>query len=795
MADRVGQQLGQYRLLRLLGSGGFAEVYLGEHVHLGSQAAIKVLHTNLATPEDIAAFRTEARTLATLVHPHIIRLLDFGVEGSTPFLVLDYAPNGSLRTRLLARTPLPLATVLPLVRQVAEALHYAHEQKLIHRDVKPENLLLGRNNEVLLTDFGIATVAQNTSQQRTEGVAGTAAYMAPEQLQGKPRPASDLYSLGVVVYEWLTGERPFRGGPIEVATQQILTPPPPLREKVPTLPAAVEQVVLTALAKDPRERFGSVRAFATALEQAARPEAAPTTFQTAPDALATRLPTPPGRQPVSAPPASGQPAPNTPGASTPLIYDAPTRLTSPEAPTPSIHDAPTQLTPATPGGWASPTPVPTSTPSTPQAWLDPARGNETLRAVAPPGATPVPPTMRGEPGGLPPTLPPPSRRRVGWVAVLSVVLVLIVVGSGLGVLGANHQGPLASLFGRGVTPTTGVNKPQGCKKIGVLLPESNSSPRWERYDHPLLSAAITQALPGATIDYSNANGSADTQQSQAQADLTNGDCILVVAAHDSSAAAAIVTLAQQQHVPVIAYDRLIQSNDLNYYVSFDGVAVGKLQGQYIVDHYQQHVSTGHNNIVFIDGSPTDNNATLFANGAHLVLDPLIMAGTLNKVYEQFTPNWDPPTGETEMEAALTANNNNVQIVLSANDDLGGAVIQALQAQGLAGRVLVTGQDATVFGLQRILEGTQSMTVYKQISKEAQATAQLVAALSKGAATSSLINGQQQVQSGGEIPSILLTPIVVDKSNISSTVLADGYVTKNQLCTGIPAGTDTGGICS
>lgn len=336
---------------------------------------------------------------------------------------------------------------------------------------------------------------------------------------------------------------------------------------------------------------------------------------------------------------------------------------------------------------------------------------------------------------------------------------------------------------------------KGCTKVGVLLPETNSSPRWEAYDHPLIVAAIKKYLPNATIDYANANGSADTQQSQAEADLTKGDCILVVAAHDSSAAAAIVAKAKQQQVPVIAYDRLIQSNDLAYYVSFDNVQVGKLQGQYIADHYQQYEVNGQPaNVAIIKGAQTDNNAILFAQGGHSVLDPLASAGKIKIVYETFTPNWNPPDGQTEMEAALTKQNNNIQVVYTANDDLGGAAVQALAAQHLAGKVLVTGQDATVPGIQRILEGTQAMTVYKPIAKEADATGQLVAAISKGTDTSSLVNGQTATQGGANIKSILETPVSVDKSNVASTVIADGYVTKAQICPGIPAGTDTGGIC-
>src|SRR5437763_9426386 len=194
MADRVGQQIGNYRLIRLLGEGGFAEVYLGEHIHLGTYAAIKVLHTQL-TSDDVEQFRSESRMIARLEHPHIVRVLDFGVEGKVPFLVMGYAPNGTLRQRHRQGEPLPLTTVVTYVKQVADALQYAHEQRLIHRDIKPENMLLGQRNEVLLSDFGIAFIAQSSHYQGTRDVVGTVAYMAPEQIQGKPRPASDQYAL------------------------------------------------------------------------------------------------------------------------------------------------------------------------------------------------------------------------------------------------------------------------------------------------------------------------------------------------------------------------------------------------------------------------------------------------------------------------------------------------------------------------------------------------------------------------------------------------------------------------
>src|SRR6266702_5425538 len=265
MADYIGQQLGNYRLVRLLGQGGFADVYLGEHIHLKTQAAIKLLQVRLVG-SSMEQFRAEARAIASLVHPNIVRVLDFGVQEGIPFLVMDYASNGTLRQRHPKGSRLAPATIVPYVKQIAAALQYAHDRRLIHRDVKPENMLVGRNEEVLLSDFGLVMIAQSTSSQTIKEMVGTLPYMAPEQIDGKPRPASDQYALGIVIYEWLSGEHPFRGSLVEIATQHLMTPPAPLHEKVPGISPAVEEVVFTALAKDPQRRFASVHTFATAFE-------------------------------------------------------------------------------------------------------------------------------------------------------------------------------------------------------------------------------------------------------------------------------------------------------------------------------------------------------------------------------------------------------------------------------------------------------------------------------------------------------------------------------------------------
>ncbi len=237
MADYTGQQMGNYRLLRLVGRGAFADVYLGEHIYLQTQAAIKVLHIQMGSNE-VADFRREAKIIAHLLHPHIIRVLDFGVEGNTPFLVMDYAPHGTLRRAYPRGTHLPLPTIISYTSQIAQALQYAHDRGVIHRDVKPENMLLNANKEILLSDFGIPAVEQSTSMLITQKMsdlktAGTASYMAPEQIQGHPHPSSDQYALGIVVYEWLSGSLPFAGDACSVMYQQVNVQPPPLREKLP----------------------------------------------------------------------------------------------------------------------------------------------------------------------------------------------------------------------------------------------------------------------------------------------------------------------------------------------------------------------------------------------------------------------------------------------------------------------------------------------------------------------------------------------------------------------------------
>lgn len=263
------QQFGSYRLLHLLDSGGFADVYLAEHIYLKTLYAVKVLQIHVFDEDQQQRFLDEARIIARLYHPHIIQVIDYGVEHATPFLVMSYAPHGNLRQLHPEGLCVPLETVVHYVKQVAGALQYAHDRHLIHRDIKPENLLLDVNDELMLSDFGIAIVARSSHSQSLQDVVGTANYMPPEQLKGHPRPASDQYALATLAYEWLCGAPPFEGDTyLDIAKQHLSAPVPLLTEKIPGIPPSVAAVITRALAKDSHQRFENVQAFADALEQA-----------------------------------------------------------------------------------------------------------------------------------------------------------------------------------------------------------------------------------------------------------------------------------------------------------------------------------------------------------------------------------------------------------------------------------------------------------------------------------------------------------------------------------------------
>jgi serine/threonine protein kinase len=267
----LGRQLASYRVLQPLGQGSFAQVYLGQHIHLDNFVAIKVLHAQLGEQEE-KDFRSEALLLVKLKNAHIVRLLDYGIIDNRPFLVTELAKKGSLHKIYPHGTRLPLPEIAAYTTQIAEALNYAHEQNIVHRDVKPENILVGDNDELLLADFGIAKLLGTSGSYLTGRAAGTLAYMAPEQFMGHGSPASDQYAVGVMVYEWLTGRFPFVGTAAEVMGQHLKNPPLPISQFNPQVSPDVEWAVQIALKKEPEQRFRNLLAFAQALRQAAQVE-------------------------------------------------------------------------------------------------------------------------------------------------------------------------------------------------------------------------------------------------------------------------------------------------------------------------------------------------------------------------------------------------------------------------------------------------------------------------------------------------------------------------------------------
>jgi len=316
--------------------------------------------------------------------------------------------------------------------------------------------------------------------------------------------------------------------------------------------------------------------------------------------------------------------------------------------------------------------------------------------------------------------------------------------------------------------------------VVFLLPE-NVTARWESQDRPFFIEAMKKEFPSAQVKVENALNDASKQQAQAEAALASGAKILVVTAIDQKGAAVIVNDAQKQGVPVIAYDRLIRNAPVGYYVSVDGIKIGELQGAWLAAD-----TKGRARIAVINGSPIDDNAHLFAQGYMSILKPLFDKGSRKEVADIWTPLWDPSKAQAEMDQILTKTNNGVDAVLSANDGMAGGIIASLQAQQLAGKVPVTGLDGTLNSLQLILQGKQSMTVWRSLKEQAGKAAAIAAALLKGEKPSpDLFAGATMNNDQAMVPWAKVTPQVITLDNMHLEI-EDGAVTKEALCNGMPA---------
>lgn len=320
--------------------------------------------------------------------------------------------------------------------------------------------------------------------------------------------------------------------------------------------------------------------------------------------------------------------------------------------------------------------------------------------------------------------------------------------------------------------------------IAFLMPCSTCADRFEGKDKPYFTDAVKALDPKATVIANNAQGSADTQLQQAESALTNGAKVIVISPYTAQAGASIVEKAHADGAKVLAYDGNVEGAVPDAYISFENEMVGQLQGQYLLDNLK-----AGSTVVMINGDTTSAPGKAFKAGAHKVLDPAFASGKLKLGYESDTAGFDPATGQRSMEQALTTLNDKVDAVLAPNDGLATAVITALTARQLNGKVLVTGQDATDAGLTKIVLGDQSMTVYKSIHDEATTAAKLALALATGddatvkaTATASVNNGS------GDIPSVLLKPVAVTKDKIADTVIKDGFTTKAKICVDAAAST-------
>ncbi|MEY4171254.1 MAG: hypothetical protein RLZ94_2327 [Actinomycetota bacterium] len=370
-----------------------------------------------------------------------------------------------------------------------------------------------------------------------------------------------------------------------------------------------------------------------------------------------------------------------------------------------------------------------------------------------------------------------SKRTFGAIAGLAAAGLLLAACGGSGGDAASSSAAPASSSAAPESSSAEPAPEPVAAKVGVILPDAASSARWETADRPFLEQAFQAA--GVEYDIQNANGDKAKFATIADQMLASGINVLMIVNLDSPSAAAVIAKADAQGVPTIDYDRLTLGGGAQYYVSFDNVAVGTKIGEGLVTCMQNNGNDA-GPVVLLNGSPTDNNATLFKEGYQAVIE----GAGYTIAADQSVPDWDNTKAGTIFEQIYTEVGGDLIGVASANDGLGGAAIAVLERNGVAGEIPVTGQDATDEGLQRVLLGTQCMTVYKAIKAEADAASALAVALAKGEiptadglATASVTD----TETGGTVKAVLLEPISVFPENVKD-VIADGFTTYDRVCT-------------
>ena len=376
-------------------------------------------------------------------------------------------------------------------------------------------------------------------------------------------------------------------------------------------------------------------------------------------------------------------------------------------------------------------------------------------------------------------------RSTKWVSVIAAAALTF------GVAACGSDNNKSSSSSGSSTSTSSSSSGGKSGKIALLLPESKTA-RYESQDRPNFERKLKEICPDCQEIYSNADQDASKQQQQAEAALTQGAKVLVLDPVDAASAAAIVTRASQSNVPVISYDRLISNSKVKYYISYDNAKVGKLQATSLIDKLKKDGKTS-GSLVMINGAPTDNNAKLFKEGAHSVID-----GSGFKVAKEYdTPDWSPDKAQSEMEQAITALGKTGFVgVYAANDGNAGGAIAAMKSNGVdPKKIPTTGQDAELAGVQRIVAGDQYMTVYKAIKPQAEIAAQLAVNLLRGEEPKAgTVNVQTPNGSAGKVPSVIFDPVAVTVDNINDTIIKDKFWTAAQICTGqYAAGCKSAGI--
>lgn len=355
-------------------------------------------------------------------------------------------------------------------------------------------------------------------------------------------------------------------------------------------------------------------------------------------------------------------------------------------------------------------------------------------------------------------------------STLAALAIAMVVAMGLAACGGDDD--------NGSADKASGDDGGGGKTIALLLPETKTT-RYEEKDRPLFTAKVKELCPDCEIIYANASQDPNKQQQQAEAAITNGADVLVLDAVDVKSVGPIVQHANQEDIPVIAYDRLIPDQDIAYYVSFDNVKQGRIQAQTLLDKLGS--GADGESIVMVNGAPTDPSAGDYKKGAHEVFDK--SAVKIAKEYD--TPDWSPDKAQVEMEQSITALGKDGFVgAYSANDGMAGGMIAAMKSAGIDPKARpITGGDSEAAAIQRILTGEQYSTIYLAIKQQAETSAEIAVAAAQGKDAPADVVDAQVDNGAKQVPSVLLSPIAVTKDNINDTVIKDGFLTVDEICTG------------